>query len=132
MLFIAILLVIIAVILLGLLITCMSSYRDTQKHFEWIYNEIFDSRQSLQFMAGKVSDIAKNTESMYHVIADIKFQQENLEKHDLNKAIKTLENIENSLLDLKDIHDTLSSLERSLEIITDHPAFTTQDDDALP
>ena len=69
-------------------------------------------------MAGKVSDIAKNTESMYHVIADIKFQQENLEKHDLNKAIKTLENIENSLLDLKDIHDTLSSLERSLEIIT--------------
>lgn len=129
MLFITILLIIIAVILLGILVTCMSSYRDTQKNLEWIYNEFFDSRQSLQFIAGKVSEISKNIESIYLAIADIKFRQENLEKHEINKAIKMLESIDASLTDLKDINDILSSLESSLEIITAHPAFTRHHDD---
>lgn len=130
--FITILLIIIAIILLGILITCRSLYRSTQKHLEWsvmIYNELLDRRQLLQ--AGRVSDTAKNIERIYLAIADIKFQQENLEKHEINKAMKTLESIEDSVTELKYVHDTLSSLESSLEIITSHPAFTKHDDDSL-
>jgi hypothetical protein len=124
-------LIIIAIILAGILIVCLVSFDSLHKQIEHAYNEFFDSRQSLQFIVGKLIDIAENIESIHSAIADIKFQQENLEKHDLNKAMKTLDNIEDSVTELKYIHDTLSSLESSLEIITSHPAFTKHDDDSL-
>lgn len=86
-------------------------------------------------MAIEVRDIAENVKSIDRAITDIKFSQDKLEKyldkHDINEAIKMLESIDASLMDLKDIHNTLSSLESSLEIITAHPAFTKHkhDDD---
>ncbi len=124
-----ILLGIILLVLIGILLVCSNYFSDFQKYSESINGHLYDSKQALQLLTDRTISLTDNIESIHQIASDIKFQQENLEKYELNKAIKTLEGIEVSLMDLKDLHDTLSSLERSVEIIVDHPAFTTHDDD---
>ena len=74
------------------------------------------------------SDLTDNVENIYNIATDIKSQLENLEKYEIGDAITTLKGIELSLTDLKLLHDTLSSLEQSLDTIVAHPAFTIRDD----
>lgn len=131
MLFITILLLVITFILFRIL---------------WILHRDLDaSGRSLQSMAGGVMNIYEKIEEIRFAIANIVFPQENLEKYDIDKAIKTLENIENRLLDinktlesadgsslaLENIISTLYLIEHSLEIITNHPTFTKHDDDSF-
>ncbi|MCB2184208.1 MAG: hypothetical protein KQH63_19455 [Desulfobulbaceae bacterium] len=127
-----ILLGIILFVLIIILLTCSNYLSDFQKYSESIHGHLYDSKQALQLLADRTINLTESTESIQQTVSDIKFQHENLEKYELNKFIKTLENIEVSLMDLKDLHDTLSSIERSVEIIVDHPAFTIHDDDPLP
>ena len=86
----------------------------------------------MQFLAEITSNLTDNIENIDQIRIDIMSQLENLQKYEINKAVKTLENIECRLLDLKDLDDKLSSLERSLDIIVAHPAFTISYDDDEP
>ncbi|MBU4264231.1 MAG: hypothetical protein KKC76_20465 [Proteobacteria bacterium] len=124
-----VLLGIILLVLIGILLTCSNYFSDFQKYSESIHGHLYESKQALQLLADRTIKLTEDIESIHQIASDIKFQQENLEKYEINKAIKTLEGIEVSLMVLKDLHDTLSSLERSVDIIVDHPAFTTHDDD---
>jgi uncharacterized protein YoxC len=124
-----VLLGLILLVLIGILLTCRASLNDLRKYTESIHGHLYESKQSLQLLVDRASRLTDDIESIYHVATDIKFQQENLEKYEIDKAIKTLEGIELSLSDLKLLHDTLSSLERSLDIIVAHPAFTARYDD---
>ena len=130
---VVILLGIILLGLIGILLTCNNYFSDSKQYFESIHGHLFESKQALQLLADRTINLTKNIESIQQIASDIKFQQENLEKYEINKFIKTLESIEVSIMDLNNLHNTLSSIERSMEIIIDHPAFTTHDeDDSLP
>ena len=126
-----VLLGLILLVLIGILLTCSVSLKDLGKYTESIHGHLFESKQSLQLLVDRASGLTDSMEAIYHAVADIKFQQENLEKYEIDKVIKTLEGIELRLSDLKLLHDTLSSLERSLDVIVAHPAFTRYDDDPL-
>ena len=114
----------IILVLVGILLICSDYFSNSQKYSESIHGHLYDIKQILQLLTDRTINL-KAIESIYQIASDIKFQQENLEKYEINKAIKTLEGIEISLLVLKDLHDTLSSLERSVDIIVDHPAYST-------
>ena len=127
-----ILLGLILLVLIGILNRCSASFDDFQKYSESILGHLYESKQSLQFLAESTSNLTDSIENIGQIGIDIMSQLENLQKYEINEAVKTLEGIESSLSDLKDLHDRLSSLERSLDIIVAHPAFTTRyDDDPL-
>jgi hypothetical protein len=131
MVVVALLLGLILLVSIGILLTCSASRNDARKYIESIHGLLYESKQSLQLLSDRAITLSDNVDSIYHVATDIKFQQENLEKYEIDKAIKTLKGIELTLSDLKLLHDTLSSLERSLDIIVAHPAFTRYDDDPV-
>ena len=124
-----ILLGLILLVLIGILNRFSTSFDDFQKYSESILGHLYESKQSLQFLAEITSNLTDSIENIDQIRIDIMSQLENLQKHEINKAVKTLEDIECRLLDLKDLDDKLSSLERSLDIIVAHPAFTIPYDD---
>ncbi len=119
-----ILLGIILLVLIGILLTCSNFFIDVQKRFDSIYGQLYDSKQLLRLLEDRIIKFTEYIESIHQIASCI-------EKHEISEATKTLERIEVSLMELKDLHDTLSSLERLVGIIVDHPAFTTHDDDNL-
>lgn len=118
-------------VLIGMLTSFWISSNDLQKYVESIHRHIFESKESLQLLLDRVSRLSENVEAICGAVTDIRFKQENLEKYEIATTIKTLENIELGLFDFKPLHDMLSSIEHSLDVIVAHPAFTSHHDDLL-
>jgi len=127
--------IILGLILLGLIIILLllfGSFNTLQRYIESIHGALIESKQTLTVLTDIIREVGDKIESIHNIADDIRFQQQNLEKDQINEAIKRLEGIELSLSDLKGLQETLSSLESSLDTIVAHPAFTTSyDDDPL-
>jgi hypothetical protein len=121
-----ILLGLILLVLIGILLTLYASFSDLQRQAELINVHVSESNQSLQLLGDSITDLKENMERILHISTDI---EEIIDKYEIEKAVKILDSIEFSLSDLKLLHDTMSSVERSLDIIVAHPAFTNHDDD---
>ena len=124
-----ILLGIILLVLIGILIIFSNFFSDIEENSKSINGNVYDCKNALQLISDEIITLSDEIKNIYHIAYDIKFQQENLEKHEIDKAIKSLESLEVNLMDLKDLHNTLLSIEQSVEIIIAHPAFTNHYDD---
>lgn len=81
-----ILLGIILLVLIGIMLTCSDYFSNFQKYSESIHGHLYERKQALQFLADKTINLTENIESMQQIASDIKFQQENLEKYEINPS----------------------------------------------
>jgi len=117
-----VLLVLILVVLIGILLNIQSIY-DNSKYIESIHDNLYESKQSLDFLTIRARRMTENIESISHDAIDINSK--------IDEAIKSLEESNASFSsDLKVLQDALSNIERSLDIIVAHPAFTLHENNS--
>jgi len=76
-----ILLGLILLVLIGILLVLYASFNDLPKYTESIYGLLHESKQSLNFLTDRASEVTDNIERIYHISVDIRSQLDNLGKN---------------------------------------------------
>lgn len=115
---------IVIVILLGLmliaLISLMSVLWDVRTFIESINTHTAYIEGSLREVAYQVCTLTDSAKEIDSAVADI---QENVQKHETDKVIEILREVELALSDLRPLADDMARVKESLDTVTSHPAF---------